>query len=86
MRAAKIFYERDVRPGLAKARSEVSEILAGPGWKRINGYEKLGRVMCAASFAAALAAVWLLVAGFCVALVLVVFWDCHDLLHFLLKR
>jgi hypothetical protein len=39
----RIFYESDVRPWLASRRDEIHDAYVGPGWHRINGYERLGR-------------------------------------------
>jgi len=42
----RIFYQRDLRPWIVRRGSEVHEIFIGPGWGEINGYEKVGRVVC----------------------------------------
>jgi hypothetical protein len=41
----RIFYESDVRPWLASRRNEIHDAYVGPGWRHINGYERLGRLV-----------------------------------------
>jgi len=39
----RVFYESDVRPWLVSRRNEIHDAYVGPGWRHINGYERLGR-------------------------------------------
>ena len=59
----RIFYESDVRPWLASRRNEIHGAYVGAGWRHINGYERLGRLV----WGTAIILLWIV---FCAAAVL----------------
>ena len=62
----RLFYEEDIKAPLALVRSEIVGVYVGPGWRSINWYERLGRVIAGTG----LVLVWLLI---CIGAVLLFF-------------
>lgn len=59
----RIFYEHDVKPVVSNMYREVRGTYVGPGWRHINGYERLGRVVAGTLLLGLWIAMWLLIAG-----------------------
>jgi len=42
----RIFYQTDLKPWIRSVYEEIHSAYAGPGWRHINGYARLGRFVC----------------------------------------
>ena len=61
-------YDQDIKPWFSVLYRDVHRVYVGPGWRSMNGYERLGRFLCGIALAVFSIALTIFVALFVVSI------------------